>query len=424
LLGELVDRSLVEVAGTTRLRYRMQETAREYARLKLDEAGEGERVRAAHAQAMAGAMDAAYESYWCTSDMPWLEAFEPELDNLRSALAWGTQHDPQQAIRLAGSASVGFLLMGLAPEARRFFDALEPLADAAAAGPAVARFWLERARLEWGVSNARMHEHALRAAELCRSRGDVRGLYLALRCAAGSGVASAERAAAMLAELAALERPEWPPRLRSQRMLAEIGVAAAAGQHAQVRSACQSLLAMARAARLDAVAAVAAVNLAAAQLALEQPQQAVQTVQALLAAPGARRGNLVLQALATLAHALLMLDQAQAARAAVADLIAASRSRAWEWFSLNADLFALLAARQGRFEAAARLIGHADAGYRRAGPRGANPARARALAQAAIEASLDAESIVRLMAEGERMDEETVCALALADAETACRPPN
>jgi len=413
VLGELVDRSLVEADAGPQPRYRMLETAREYARLQLDEAHERETIQERHAQALAALMDAAYEAYWGSADKAWLEAFEPEIDNVRLALAWSTLRRPDLALRLAGSASVGFLLTGQAPEARRFTAALDGFAAGADATPALARYWLERSRLHWGISGRQMHDFALRAAALSRAAGDARGLYLALRCAVASGASPAAEASAVLDEMGTLEQPGWPPRLRSQRLLAHIGVLNATGRTSEARSAGEGLLSLARAASLDSVAAVALVGLAAAQLALDEPEQALRSARSLLAAPGARRGNFVLPALATAAHALLRLDEAGPAREAVAELIAASRSRNWEWFGLSADLFALLAVAEGRFEAAARLLGRADAAYRSAGLRGANPARARAQVLAAVAKALAPAALERLLVEGERMDDETVCAMTL-----------
>jgi predicted ATPase/DNA-binding winged helix-turn-helix (wHTH) protein len=420
-LGELVDRSLVEVEGTTQPRYRMLETARAYARLKLDEAGEREATQARHAEAMAVLMDTAYDAYWMSGDRAWLQAVEPEIENLRLALAWSTAQRPQIGLRLVGSAGPLFLITGQAPEARRFFAALEPFAAVAGGAPGVARFWLERSRVCWGISSAQMHAFALRAVELYRAAGDLRGLYLALRCAAGSGAATVDEAHAMLDEMAAVERLDWPARLRSQRLLAEIIVLSASSRFDEVRSVCDTLLSMASAANLDSVASVALVSLASTHLALAEPDRAVERTQEFLALPGAQRGNFVLLALATQVSAHLMKNSLVDARDAAGRLISASRSRGWEWFGQYADLFALLAAAEGRAEDAARLIGHADAAYRRAGLPRAMSTKARDQAMTTVERTLDAAMVARLLDDGQRMDEETICAVTLAGTQAAGR---
>jgi predicted ATPase len=79
-------------------RYRLPEIAREYAVLKLGEAGELDAVQARHARAVADRMEAARKAYWHTADAPWLAAYGPEIDNLRSALDWAVRHDPPIAV--------------------------------------------------------------------------------------------------------------------------------------------------------------------------------------------------------------------------------------------------------------------------------------------------------------------------------------
>lgn len=414
-LGELVERSLVEVDGAERPRYRLLETSRAYARSRLEAAGERDLALTRHARVTADAMDAAYESYWSDPDRPWLERVEPELENVRAALEWAGAGDPVLALRLAGAASVAFLLTGQAPEARRRLALLEDAAVGAPA-PIAGRYWLERSRLHFGVSGDRMRVYAHRAEALAREAGDGRALYLALRCAAGGAPHAGDEARAQLAEMAALASPAWPARLRLQQRLAGIEVARAAGRFAEASDACESVLALARPAGLDSVIAVALAALAAVELARGEAEAALAHARAFALAPAARRGNLMLQALATEADALLVLGRPAEARDAVRRLIDASRVRDWEWFGLHADLFGWLAAAQGRVDDAVRLVGHADAAWRRAGARDANARRAREQALAAAAPQLDPSALPRLLSDGEALDDAAVSALALAGA--------
>jgi predicted ATPase/DNA-binding winged helix-turn-helix (wHTH) protein len=415
-LGSLVDRSLVTLDAGELPRYRLPQGPREYAHLQAEKAGERQAVQRRHAQALAAHMDRAYEAYWEAPDQAWLAAHGVEIDNLRAALDWSTAHEPALGVRLIGAASFLFLMLGLAPEARKRSQGLEEAAGAAAP-PDAARYWRERSRLHWGVSNARMAEFARASAALCRAAGDERGLYLALRCAAGSGAVPAEEAEAMLAEMARLEQPAWPPRLRAQRRLAELGVLRSAGRLDEVRNAAQALLAMSRQAAMDSNALVALATLASVHLTLGDADAALSCAREVIDGRTQRRDNFVLQALASMTQALLARGDLAAARAALADFIATSRSRDWEWFDLYADLFALLAAKEGRLEAAARLIGHADAAGRRVGARDPNMARARAEALAIVEGALEPERVARGMAEGAPLGIEAVRALALAEVE-------
>jgi predicted ATPase/DNA-binding winged helix-turn-helix (wHTH) protein len=363
--GELVDRSLVEPDARAERRYRLLETVRAYARLRLDQAGEREFAQDRHAAILGRLMDDAYESYWQLADRPWLDHVEPELENVRAALDWSAQRHPALALSLAGATSVAFLLTGQAPEARRRLAALEALVDDQVPAPIAARYWLERSRVHLGISGDRMRLYAERAAALARRQGDARGLYLALRCCVGSGTFAAAAADALLAEMAALEAPDWPARLKLQRHLAQIEALRSTGRLAQARGACEAVLEIADAARFDSVGAVARVALASTLLALDAPEEALRHALDHVDRPASRRGNLVLPALAVAAHALLRLGRAEEAGATVRRLVDASRIRDWEWFGQYADVFALHASTQGRLEDAARLLGFADATWMR-----------------------------------------------------------
>ncbi|HEY0856190.1 MAG TPA: hypothetical protein VGE16_03990, partial [Albitalea sp.] len=170
----------------------------------------------------------------------------------------------------------------------------------------------------------------------------------------------------------------------------------------------------ARSAGLDSLASVARSALAETQLELGEVDEALRLALELAADPRARRGNQVLQALGTVLDAWLIREDPARARDAAAGFIDASRGRAWEWFGLYADRFAMLAAAEGRFDAAACLVGHADAAYEAVGARDTTASAWRTRALAPIESGLDAATVQRLLAEGARMDPQSVCSLVLA----------
>ncbi|MFZ5526074.1 MAG: ATP-binding protein [Pseudomonadota bacterium] len=418
LLGELVDRSLVSVdavlEGADAPRYRLLESTLAFAELKLADSSEREAIAQRHARAVAGLIDRAYEDYWAMPDNAWLNTYGPEIDNVRKALEWARQNDPALAVTLVGAASVLFLLLGLAPECRQHALALQAQAESMPAGESLARYWVERSRLHWGISNGLMHEFALRAAKQCRDVGDQRGLYMALRCQAGSGVVSPQDAMGLLDEMARLEHSGWPVRLKLQRLLAEVGVLKAGDFMIEARLVCDTLLIRAQAAGLDAVVSATLSDLASVSLALGDTDAAIRACRKLLSRGRHRRDNFVLHALAIVASASLIQGDAHQARGSLTDFVAASRSRDWEWLGLYSGLLALLAAVEGRHEAAARVLGHADQAYRQLGSRDAQALKARAQAKALIQQALDATAIERLSAEGADMDPETLCAWALA----------
>ncbi|MDH5541008.1 MAG: hypothetical protein OEY03_16535, partial [Rhizobacter sp.] len=333
-----------------------------------------------------------------------------------------------------GAASPLYLLLGLAPELRKACGALAPWAQSQPPGAAAARFWLESARLNWGISSTLMRDQAMHATELYRaalaastavagagapatdSGHDARGLYMALRCLVGSSALPAEQAQPALDEMARLERPEWPPRLRAQRILAQVGALRAGGRLHEACLAAESLLTLASAAALALATSAALSELASLHLSLGNAEQAMHHARSLADSGTQRSDNFVVHAHAVLVQASLALGRTPQARSAMFDFIAASRVRDWEWFDLYADLYALLAASEGRLAAAARLLGYADAAALRIGGRVANGAAARASASALLEASLAPDNIAALMQEGARADIDSVCLLTLAQA--------
>ena len=105
-LGRLVDRSLIVAARAATTRYGMLETIRQYAADQLAASGDTEPMRARHLalfRRLGIDGDAGLEG----PDMiAWLERFDAEIDNLRTALDWGFESDPQAALELAVGLSV------------------------------------------------------------------------------------------------------------------------------------------------------------------------------------------------------------------------------------------------------------------------------------------------------------------------------
>ena len=91
LLGRLVDKSLVDVETDSVLnetRYRLLETIREYARVKLEEAGETEEVMERHLESFATFAGLAGKGINSKEQVTWFQRVEREVDNLRAAISW------------------------------------------------------------------------------------------------------------------------------------------------------------------------------------------------------------------------------------------------------------------------------------------------------------------------------------------------
>lgn len=125
LLARLVDRSLVSVdQQPAEERYRMLETIREYARQRLDEAGETVRMQARHRDWYIELVERANPNLWSAEQIQWLDRLETSHDNLRAALAWCVAHDPQSGLQLASALSHFWIVRGYLSEGQEWLEKL------------------------------------------------------------------------------------------------------------------------------------------------------------------------------------------------------------------------------------------------------------------------------------------------------------
>jgi non-specific serine/threonine protein kinase len=136
-LTRLVDASLVQVdEREERVRYRLLEPVRQYARLRLSASGELDAIRQQHA-----AFFVSYAQHWETDAnyggpgrQAALAALEREQDNLRAALQWFLdQGDGENGIFLARALWTFWVIRGLYTEGRSWLSPLAALPDVAEA---------------------------------------------------------------------------------------------------------------------------------------------------------------------------------------------------------------------------------------------------------------------------------------------------
>ena len=99
-LGALVDYSLLKPIGDDR--FLMLETIREYALEKLAGGNEEDELRGRHAAFFAALAEQAYRHRF-DAEVEWSARLDEDHDDLRAALDWLSQHDPDQALELAGA---------------------------------------------------------------------------------------------------------------------------------------------------------------------------------------------------------------------------------------------------------------------------------------------------------------------------------
>jgi predicted ATPase len=102
LLSSLIDKSLVTVDESDgRVRYRLLDTVRQYARERLVESASAEAIRQRHRDYFLQLAEAADAKLLGAEQAGWLRRFEEEHDNLRLALEWSHgESSAQEDLRL------------------------------------------------------------------------------------------------------------------------------------------------------------------------------------------------------------------------------------------------------------------------------------------------------------------------------------
>ncbi len=221
-LGTLVDKSLVLAEGMPVPRYRMLETTRLFALEQLGGAGETAALLRLHATAMRTLL----EKYDLEARRRDLSVAEDRLlalegDNIRAAYEWlTTTSGPADDLLAVELGSVAVMPLACAGGVSEGFDRTLVFRSriGAATPPAVAaRFWLALAR--WGAIVGRLeaYDAAARAIELCRGLGDAAGLFMALtsRIAIGARRGDSAQLGACVEEARRIERPEWVASMHS-----------------------------------------------------------------------------------------------------------------------------------------------------------------------------------------------------------------
>jgi len=242
-LATLVDNNLLRRRDS---RFLMLETVRHFAAERLQEAGDAG-VRRRHAEWLTELAETMVERTLAGEDAKeWLDRIQPEHDNIRAALAWSLEEDPELTLRLASSLRLFWEVRGHFSEGFRWLE--EALPRAAGAAPEVRMRALSASgtiafRLgKVEVSEERWEE----ALEIARELGD--DLWIA-RLLSDLGTAAAAReewepATVLLEESADLFRElDVPPRLAT--VLGNLGhIAGQQGDYARAIEVTEEALAL------------------------------------------------------------------------------------------------------------------------------------------------------------------------------------
>jgi predicted ATPase/DNA-binding winged helix-turn-helix (wHTH) protein len=360
-LGTLVDKSILIPVGSVQPRLRLLETTRAYALEKLADASETPRMLERHAHATARLFARANKEFWNLSDDAWLARYEPELDNLRAALAWSLRNEPEVAIALAGDSRPLWLELALQPEASLYCEAALALVSDATPQRAAGRLWHARATMLVNTRPMESRDAAARAVELLRNADDPATLAAALMALAfWSNAPPDQQQANALDELRRLDNPQWPARMRLLLPNASAGFHLAAGRYADARHFYELTREIAAACGATQFELASQENAAESALIIGDLDFAVAALRDVADRLALMNDRLFhLYAVGTLATALLFRADPVAARQALAQAVPLI-VRYGLGFRYAATA-ALLAAHEGRWEASAQLLGYGAA---------------------------------------------------------------
>jgi predicted ATPase/DNA-binding SARP family transcriptional activator/DNA-binding CsgD family transcriptional regulator len=210
LISKLVDKSLVVAearAGEVR-RYRLLELVRQYARERLEESAEADVFRRRHAEFFLAMAEEADPQLTGAQQQEWANRLEADHDNMRAALSWSLEREPETALRLAGTLARFWEMRASFVEGSEWLEAALHQSDRVEAATRAkllseaGTFAFYRADFDHAIV---LHGEAL---ELYRQVGDDSGVAFALMCLGAQHFEKGdyERAAPYLEEALALSR--------------------------------------------------------------------------------------------------------------------------------------------------------------------------------------------------------------------------
>ncbi len=380
ILSRLIDKSLVTVNERRgAARFGMLEMIREYAADLQSRSDEAETVRRRHAEYFTAQSKESRNDILEGHSVKWLDSMEAEHDNVRAALAWSLDHDPDGSLALASAVTTFRGLRGYMSEARRSLEAALARSPAASA--------LLRMNALVALGNVAAVQGDLAASRACFEQS------LPLARATGS----TDQVAASIFHLAAISNMEGDLKTSRAQLEECLAISREAG-HANVVSL--SLNGLGEVARLEG-------DSVAARSYYEQ---------AVAVSRDANHDHFLLVPLCNLGAVACEAGDAALARASYEEALAMSRALASDEFvSLALDGLAAVAAKRGAWDRASRLAGAAAAMLERSGAVLAPVERAfRERYLAEIRERIGEHTLAAAQAEGRAMTPEQAIACALS----------
>ncbi|HVA28937.1 MAG TPA: NB-ARC domain-containing protein [Candidatus Baltobacteraceae bacterium] len=177
-LRELSEKSLIVASTHAQDRFRMLESVREYAIMRLGERGGENEVKHKHAAFFTELSGHVASDFGNCSEAEWRARYEPDLENFRAALSWAQVHDKGLASTMLGNLKEFWFHENLISEGlsrSQVVLASLPVDDDRALGALLAV-----ATLAWRAGENRTGlDAATRALEIATRKGDARAIATA-----------------------------------------------------------------------------------------------------------------------------------------------------------------------------------------------------------------------------------------------------
>lgn len=408
-LGALVDKSLVQRLSPGGDRLGLLESARDYARQRLEEAGEKAAVDARHARVMAERFRRCDDDLQQLPDADWIARYAPERHNVRAALQWAVAAGDADllALMVASLASMDFLMETPAEVLR----ADVPADVLGRAGPSLRA--LGCLHFGWAHYADGSRE---RATELLRQAladfealGDFAGTFRALTLLvrvyrSRPGMAEAEREA--LLRVQALDDTRAPLRLR---LMCSLTTRLQDGEARIARL--NEVQAVARGAGLDTLSAMCCAHLTDSLNMLGRYEASAEAAMACMESLQMQPRS---RALVSHNHALALVRLGRVREALVPAREALRALPGSAQFIV--DVFAVAAAAEGRWADAAMLAGHA-LHIRNQRHHAPDPAEATAIADTRrqLEAALPKDRLDELFLLGASLSTRSALGIAMPE---------
>jgi predicted ATPase/class 3 adenylate cyclase len=191
LLTRLVDKSLIFMEESAAgIRYHRLETIRQYSRERFFETDEVEAVMDRHLAYYVKFAELVDEKLKGRDEVEWQSRMAAEQDNLRAALDWGFNQNPDSALRIAGAANLFWTASGYSAEGFRWTQRALEMVDKSPLSPGTSseQRLIARAKALRGLTrlylslgdNAKAKQAAEESVALYRQSQDRRGLAFAL----------------------------------------------------------------------------------------------------------------------------------------------------------------------------------------------------------------------------------------------------